>query len=238
MFVSVYGEEHRQRAQKLKHPQVQSCMRRGRRLNSGDGTRDQISHALQGKTHYKHSANWAMTYCLISETSSEGFLQEMGTNVETHNWTAHREWETSERSPWLGCFYPTPVLRAQGSVRKREQRDCESQRWWGRRNGKIVRVKSSEEDGTEGLGEPEVVDYPRETVFSRHNGAGTRGKLQRLTCTVSSQTKSRHRGEVGTESLPAKELFASLSWRERENQLSSVNWHWEYPLHCTAAHAQ
>lgn len=51
-------------------------------------------------------------------------------------------------------------------------------------------------------------------------------------CTSSNQIKSLHReGEVGLCSPPIKKLFVVHSFRVRENQFYSTEWHWVYQPH-------
>lgn len=67
--------------------------------------------------------------CLVQPSSEKLLLQHMGTHTETHR-QALAEWEPLEYSALNGCLHQLPPLRAQGTIQKRKDKECKSQREW------------------------------------------------------------------------------------------------------------
>lgn len=65
---------------------------------------------------------------LFSSHQRSLFLQEMGVSRET-NQTMCRQWENLVYFVLNGILYQTLLFRSQGSMQKRGQKDCKSQRW-------------------------------------------------------------------------------------------------------------
>lgn len=45
-------------------------------------------------------------------------------------YTVQRVRDLGTTQPYLGCLYQPPLLKAKGSMLKRSQKDCKSQKWW------------------------------------------------------------------------------------------------------------
>lgn len=104
----------------------------------------------------------------------------------------------------MGCFCQTPPLKGQGSMQKRREKGCRSQRWG------MTPKKAS----------------------SRPNRTGTQGNSQRLDSTHRFKPDKNRHGErkIDTEfhPWPRKKLLVSDTGWERDDLFSSVECPWVY----------